>query len=94
MPCATVMIEYFKDNSLVWFRCQSSEGDGGDVARMGTAVKGLNGTTAHDDKRAELRVIVVMRVTAVCVQVYLVFMVLPLIVVGVRCSQLVPLISN
>ena len=47
------MIEYFKDNSLVWFWCQSSEGDGGDVARVGTAVKGLNGTAAHDDKRAD-----------------------------------------
>ena len=47
------MIENFKDNPLVGFRCQSSEDDGGDVARMGTAVKGLNGTAAHDDKRAD-----------------------------------------
>ena len=53
MPIAGALIEYFKNNPLVWLWCQSSESDGCEVVSVTAAVKGLNSTAAQDNERAD-----------------------------------------
>ena len=53
MPIAGALIENFKNNPLVWLWRKSSEDDGGEVAPVSAAVKGLNSTAAQDNERAD-----------------------------------------
>lgn len=55
LPSAGALIEYFQNNPLIWLWCQSSEGDGCDVAPASAAVKGVNGTVAQDNERADVQ---------------------------------------